>query len=400
MSDYRFDVIIQGAGMAGLMLARALAPLGLKIAIVDATPVQRWAGGEWTLRVIAVTVTSERILRQLGVWEDLARVSPFRAIQAWDAIGNGQVLFDSADIAESHLGHIVENRLIQTVLYDRLLQDENVSMLIPAGIETLQVNDAEANVTLDDGRRLQARLVVGADGANSIVRRLSGIEVNGRDYHQSGLVTVVQTELPHAEIARQRFLPGGPLAFLPLADGQCSIVWSQPTQQAQRRLQLDDATFCAELSEAFGEILGRVESCSARAAFPLRWQQARAYVAPRVALIGDAAHVIHPLAGQGANLGFLGAAVLAEEIERAHRADRDIGGLGPLRRYQRRRRGDSLLMQTTMDAFHYAFDNSSPWLSLSRSAGLNLVDRVPPLKTFFMQRAMGLMADLPQIARH
>lgn len=399
MSDSRFDVIIQGAGMAGLMLARALAPLGLKLAVVDATPVRRWSGGEWDLRVIAVTVTSERILRHLGVWDAMARVSPFRAIQAWDAVGHGEVLFDSADIGESHLGHIVENRLIQTALYDRLQQDGDVPMFIPAAIDGLQVNDGHVGVSLDDGRRLEARLVVGADGANSSVRRLSGIEVDGRDYHQSGLVTVVQTERHHGEVARQRFLPEGPLAFLPLADGRCSIVWSQPSEQAQRRLQLDDDAFCLELSEAFGEILGKVESCTARAAFPLRWQQARSYVAPRIALIGDAAHVIHPLAGQGANLGFLGAAVLAEEIARAHQADRDIGGIGALRRYQRRRRGDNLLMQSTMDTFHYVFGNSSPWLSLSRSFGLNAVNHIPPLKTFFMQRAMGLAADLPRIAR-
>jgi len=399
MSDGRFDVIIQGAGMNGLLLARALAPLRLKVALVDAQPVQRWNGGEWGLRVIAVTATSERILRRLDVWDELARVSPFRAIQAWDGVGQGCVLFDSAQIDEPHLGHIVENSLIQTALYDRLLDDGELTMIIPAAVTAMQADAERVVVSLDDGRRLEARLLVGADGAKSNIRELCGIELDSRDYRQSGLVTVVATERQHGEIARQRFLPEGPLAFLPLADGRCSIVWSQPTEEAARRLKLDDEAFCAELTEASGDMLGQVLGCGARAAFPLRSQQARSYIAPRAALIGDAAHVIHPLAGQGANLGFLDAAVLAEEISRAYKADRDIGGIGVLRRYQRRRRGANLLMQSTMDAFHYLFGSASPWLSLPRSLGLDAVDRIPPLKAFFMHRAMGLAADLPQIAR-
>src|SRR5690606_13787363 len=247
MSDGRFDVIIQGAGMVGLLLARALAPLGLKIALLDAKPVQRWQGGEWQLRVIAVSTATERILRRLGVWESMARVIPFRAVQGWDAVGRGSVLFDSADIGEPHLGHIVENGLIQTVLYDRLLQDGGLTVSIPAAIETVQADAERVAVTLADGRRLEARLLVGADGANSRVRALCGVEGDQRGYGQSGLVGVIRTERPHGEVARQRFLPDGPLAFLPLADGRCSIVWSQPTEQAERRLALDEAAFCAEL---------------------------------------------------------------------------------------------------------------------------------------------------------
>jgi 2-octaprenylphenol hydroxylase len=399
MSGGRFDVVIQGGGMVGLVLARALAPLGLKLALVDAKPVQRWRPDDWDLRVSAVTVASERILRRLGVWEELARVSPFRAIQAWDAVGRGSVLFDSAEISEPHLGHIIENSLIQTVLYDRLLDDAEPTMLVPAAVEAVQADGERAVVSLDDGRRLEARLLVGADGAGSRVRTLCGIEVDRRDYGQSGLVATIRTERRHGEVARQRFLPGGPLAFLPLADGRCSIVWSQPSEQAQRRLQLDEQAFLAELTVASGGMLGRVEACGRRAAFPLRRQHARSYVAPRAALIGDAAHVIHPLAGQGANLGFLDAAVLAEEIERACRAERDIGGIGVLRRYQRRRKGDNLLMQSAMDGFHQLFGSASPWLAVPRSLGFNVVDGAPPLKAFFMRRAMGLGADLPSLAR-
>lgn len=399
MSDGRFDVIIQGAGMAGLLLARALAPLGLRLALVDTQPVPRWTEDDGGLRVIAVTVTSERILRRLGIWRELPRLSPFRAIQAWDGVAGGSVLFESAQIDEPHLGHIVENRLIQSALYERLLQDDEPTVLIPAAVAAIEPADEGVLVTLEDGRRLQARLLVGADGVNSSIRQLCRIPVDGHDYGQVGLVTTIATERPHGEVARQRFLPGGPLAFLPLSNGRCSIVWSQPTAEAERRLALDEAAFCAELTAASAEMLGQVLSCGPRGAFPLRSQQARAYTAPRVALIGDAAHVIHPLAGQGANLGFLDAAVLAEEIGRASKADRDIGGEAVLRRFQRRRRGDNVLMQATMDGFHYLFGSSAPWLSLPRSAGLSLVNRLPPLKAFFMQRAMGFSADLPQIAR-
>lgn len=399
MSESRFDVIIQGAGMNGLVLARALALQGWRIAVLDTQPVQRWTEADGGLRVIAVTVASERILQRLGVWQDMRRISPFRAIQAWDGVAGGCVRFESAQIDEPHLGHIIENRLIQTVLFDRLQQDDNVSFLIPAAVAAIEADDERARVTLRDGRRLQAKLVVGADGVNSPIRKLCRIPVDGYDYRQSGLVATITTELPHGEVARQRFLPDGPLAFLPLSDGRCSIVWSQPTAEAERRLALDEAAFCAELTEASAEMLGQVTGCRPRGAFPLRSQQARSYIAPRVALIGDAAHVIHPLAGQGANLGFLDAAVLAEEVERAGKADRDIGGEAVLRRFQRRRRGDNVLMQATMDGFHYLFGSGAPWLALPRSAGLNIVDRLPPLKAFFMRRAMGLVPDLPQLAR-
>lgn len=399
MSDGRFDVIIQGAGMAGLLLARALTPLGLKLALVDAQPIKRWTEADGGLRVIAVTVTSERILRRLGVWQDLKRVSPFRAVQAWDGVAGGSVRFDSAQIDEPHLGHIVENSLIQTALYDRLLQDDELAVLIPAAVAAIQPQDDGVLVSLEDGRRLEARLLVGADGVNSSIRKLCRIPLDGHDYRQSGLVTTITTEHPHGEVARQRFLPEGPLALLPLSDGRCSIVWSQSTAEAERRLALDEAEFCAELTAASAHLLGQITRCGPRGAFPLRSQQARAYIAPRVALVGDAAHVIHPLAGQGANLGFLDATVLAEEIAKAAKNDRDIGGTAVLRRFQRRRRGDNVLMQATMDGFHYLFGSAAPWLSLPRSTGLNLVDQLPPVKALFMRRAMGLTVDLPQIAR-
>mgnify|MGYP001038977838 FL=1 len=401
MSGRRYDVVVSGAGMIGLALAKALAPSGLRIAVLDPKPIERWRGGEWALRVSALTVVTERILRALGAWEAMsaARVSPLRAIQVWDGVARGSVHFDSAAIGEPHLGHIVENNLTQTALYDALLKHDNVTPIIPGTLTGFETSDEKIELALEDGRRLEAALLVGADGAASTVRRLCGIDVRRGDYGQMGLVCTIRTEQPHGEVARQRFLPSGPLAFLPLNDGRCSIVWSQPVAEAQRRLALSEEAFCRELTEASDHMLGQVLGCGERGAFPLRKLHAVRYTAPRVALIGDAAHVIHPLAGQGANLGFADAAVLAEEILRAVERGRDPGGQGALRRYERRRRGENQLMQSTMDGFHYLFRSASPWIALPRSLGLDLTDRLPPAKAFFMYRAMGFGGDLPRLAR-
>lgn len=401
MSRNRYDVVIHGAGMVGLTLARALAPAGLRLGLIDARPVPRWRPEDYDLRVSAVTVASERILRALGVWDTLAarRVSPFRGIEVADATGGGAVSFDGADIGESHLGHIVENVLIQQALHEGLADHDQFTQLIPAAIAAIETDAEGVNVTLEDGRRLSTRLLVGADGAASSVRELAGIALRSSDYGQSGVVAAIRTERQHGEIARQRFLPGGPLALLPLADGRCSIVWSLPSDEAAARLQQPVEVFCAALDEASAGMLGRVLECGPRAAFPLRRMHAERYVGERIALIGDAAHVIHPLAGQGANLGFLDAAVLAEEILAAQVKGRDLGGVGTLRRYERRRRGHNLLMQSAMDGFHLLFGNRQPWLVLPRSLGLSATDRLPLAKGFFMRQAMGLGHDLPRLAQ-
>lgn len=396
-----FDVVIQGAGMVGLLLARALAPLGLRLALLDAQAPPRWREGEWALRVSAVTVVSERILSAVDVWDAIVagRASPFRSIQVWDGAGSGSVRFDAAQLGEPHLGHIVENVLVQTALLERLRRDD-ISLMLPAAVAGIEPRGEILGLTLEDGRRLSTRLLVGADGAGSPVRALAGIALDRGDYGQLGLVGVVRPERHHGEIARQRFLPGGPLALLPLRDGRCSIVWSQPEAEARARLEAPEQAFLAELTEASAGLLGEMLECGPRGAFPLRYQHARRYCAERVALVGDAAHVIHPLAGQGANMGFLDAAVLAEEIAAAHRKGRDVGGQAVLRRYERRRKGENLLMQSAMDGFHWLFGSASPWLALPRSLGLDLTDRLPPAKAFFMRRAMGFGGELPELARN
>ncbi|MBA1148489.1 FAD-dependent monooxygenase, partial [Ectothiorhodospiraceae bacterium WFHF3C12] len=239
----------------------------------------------------------------------------------------------------------------------------------------------------------------GADGAASTVRDLAGIDISTHDYGQLGVVATVATELAHGRVARQRFLPGGPVAFLPLADGRCSIVWSQPADEAPERLDLSEEAFRDALTAASGRFLGAVTDCGERAAFPLRRQHAARYVGDRVALVGDAAHVIHPLAGQGANLGFLDAAALVECLSAAREAGRDPGGAAVLRRYERWRKGDNLLMQNAMDGFHQLFGRTDAATVGLRSLGLSVADRLLPLKQRFMAHAMGERGDLPALAR-
>ncbi len=401
MSARSYDVVISGGGMVGLLLACALGPSGMKVALVEARQPPRWSAAENDLRVSAVTVASRRIFENVGVWDriEAARIGPFARIEAWDAAGRGRVSFDAAELGEPWLGYIVENGLIQSTLLDRLADYPNVDWLCPASVESIDFPDEGVELTLEDGRRLAAPLLVGADGARSSVREAAGIEVVTRDYGQLGIVANIRTEQPHGDTARQRFLDTGPLALLPLSGGGCSIVWSCREDEAQRLLELSDDAFAAELEAASEGVLGRVVEVSARASFPLRRLHAKRYVSPRVALVGDAAHVIHPLAGQGANLGFLDAAALAEVLTAARSRGRDPGSIATLRRYERWRTTDNHLMQRAMDGFHWLFANDRPTLAAVRNAGLMFTDRLPGVKRLFMDHAMGFGRDLPRLAR-
>ncbi|KAB7628211.1 UbiH/UbiF/VisC/COQ6 family ubiquinone biosynthesis hydroxylase [Alkalilimnicola sp. S0819] len=397
----RYDCIIHGAGMVGLSLACALAEGGLSVAVLEAAPLRRWSPEETPLRVAAVNRASERMLRRLGVWEGLeaARVSPFQGISAWDGEGGGAVHFDALSLGEPHMGHIIENRLTQTVLHDRFLSLPGARLLAPASLAGFHREGDEMRLRLEDGRRLCTSLLVGADGAGSAVRKIAGMPLEQREYGQRGLVCAISTEQPHGAVARQRFLSGGPLALLPLADGRCSIVWSLPEARAKALLAADKSDFLTELNRAAQGLLGQVLDCGERAAFPLRRQHARQYVQPGLALVGDAAHVIHPLAGQGANLGWLDAAALAQLVLAAAAAGKPLGGHRLLRRYERWRKGDNLMMQSAMDGFHWLFTQSPGWLAGLRSLGMDLTDRLPPAKRLIMSRAMGEGGELPRLCQ-
>lgn len=360
------------------------------------------------LRVSALSRASQNILATAGAWPAIAtaRISAYQKMRVWDARDSGRdnpradgLCFDSALLGEPDLGHIVENDLVQAALFDCIGQADNVQALIPARVEQVDTGSADVTVFLQDGSKITAGLLVACDGADSIVRQQAGIEVDESSYHQRGVVAVVRPELPHEETAWQRFLPGGPLALLPLQSGECSIVWSCEEARAEVLLALDTAGFSDALLEASNAVLGRLEPVSKRAAFPLRRLEARRYVLPGLALAGDAAHVVHPLAGQGANLGLLDAATLAEVLAAAVTNGESPGDLKVLRRYERWRKGDNRVMQRALDGLSKLFGVRRVSAGALRRAGMALIGGTPPVANSLARRALGLAGELPPAAR-
>jgi 2-polyprenylphenol 6-hydroxylase len=402
------DIIVVGAGMVGAATAALLARAapGASITVLEAEAPPAWRlGDEHGLRVSALSEASRRILVSCGAWDEIAagRLSPYTRMRVWDgavpAGGPGAIHFSAADVAAPVLGHIVENELVRLALRNALLRLENVKLLDGARLDALELGGEVAELGIEDGRRLHARLVVGADGGGSPSRAMAGLEITGHDYGQHGVVCNLRCQLPHQETAWQRFLPEGPIAFLPLADGRVSIVWSTSSAHAGELLAADDASFRMAVAQASDGCLGDVLEAGPRAAFPLRMRHAAVYTRPRYALVGDAAHTVHPLAGQGVNLGFLDAAALAETIAAALAAGRDPGDHALLRRYERWRKPENLIAMRSFDGINRLFSNDDPALGALRRTGFTLVDRLAPLKGLFIRRAMGIEGDLPVVAR-
>jgi len=397
-----FEVAIIGGGAVGATLACALARSGCRTALVETRePVPVSATDEIDLRVFALSLASRCIFLNLGVWDAMSgvRVGPYNHMHVWDARSDGVIDFDATDGGTDVLGYIVENSLITATLWSRLRVLPELTAFCPGKLARFDVGADAVNIELENGTKFSCSMLVGADGAWSKVRQAAGIEASRHDYHQKGLVCVVSTEKPHETTAWQRFLPTGPLAFLPLSDGRCSIVWSTASDEADRLAAMPEDEFRRTLEEALESRLGAITSVGERAAFPLQLARARHYTSDRVALIGDAAHVVHPLAGQGVNLGLLDAAVLAEELQRGIAAKRDPGSRVILRRYERRRKGDNLLMAGAMHALHGIFGSSVEPISHLRGFGLNIASRLPPLKRLFVRHAMGKRPGLPALAR-
>ncbi len=397
-----FDVIVIGGGIVGAAAACALGEAGLDVALVEARSADSSeAKPGRDPRVFAVTRASERILGSLQAWDAMPPedVFAFTDMEVWDAGGGSALHFDCAELGEPYLGHIIEPRIILAALMNRLCAVNRVTLLRPARFREIYIAADEVLVELVDGRVLQARLLVGADGVRSPVRDALGIRTREHDYRQSSLVALVRTTEPHRHTAWQRFLPGGPLAFLPLEANWCSIVWTRPTAEVERLLTLDRETFHAELGAAFDFRLGAITDSGEREAWPLQRRHAEHYVTNRAALIGDAAHAIHPLAGQGVNLGLLDAATLAQVVLEARAHDRDYGALRSLRRYERWRRGENSLMMSAMDGINALFSNASTPLQAARVMGLGMVNRAGVLRHTLMRHAMGLSGDLPELAR-
>jgi len=386
------DVAVVGAGMVGAALAVELSRAGFDVAVIEPRAPAPWrAEDEVDLRVVALAPSSAQLFGRLDVWKSIvsARACAYRRMHVWDALAPGELNFDAADHGESALGWIVENRLIQHALWQLLQDDGRIALHCPARVTATEADAHRRTLVLDDGKSLPARLVVAADGADSALRDMVGIATRDRDYTQRAIVAHVVTERPHESTAWQRFLPGATLAFLPLTDGRSSIVWSVPNTEAARLLALDDAKFCAELGAAFDFRLGMITATTPRAAFPLRMRVAERYLAPRFALIGDAAHVVHPLAGQGANLGLRDAAELAAVLVAARAKKRDFAAESTLRPFERSRRSDNALAAHAFDAIQHAFASEAMPLAALRGAGLAAVNRIGPLKDFFAARAAG-----------
>jgi 2-octaprenylphenol hydroxylase len=412
-----FDVTIVGAGiigaaMAALLMARKLCAPGSVAIVADRLSPPSGAGArtdadaagdaDWDLRVFALSRSSERLLRHCGVWNSLPtqRVFAYERMCVWDASGAPQgaasLSFDCAELGEPNLGFIVEGRALQRHC---LRQAEAAGVvLIEAALQRIAIGEAAVHMTLGDGRELRSGLLIAADGTGSKTRELLGIDTAGHAYHQDALVAHVRTAKPHRNTAWQRFLATGPLAFLPLPDGRSSIVWSAARDEAARLTQLDPSGFGAALTAASDGVLGECELTTPVAGFPLRLQYALDYVRPRALLLGDAAHAVHPLAGQGLNLGLLDCGTLAEVLAEA-KDPRHYGEYRLLRRYERRRRSENLLAAAALDGLERLFASANPAVSGLRAAGLNAVGKLPFIKRQFAQRALGLTGDVPEFLK-
>ena len=387
-----FDVTVIGAGVVGSSAALSLAACGLRVAIVEAHEPPRWQADAPDLRVYAFAADSQALLDKLGVWQTVrsARAHAYRRMRVWDAAAGGEMDFDADAFGRDNLGHIVEHTLLVDRLWDAVSRHPGIRVYCPARLLELEQDDAAASLLLDDGLRLRARLVLGADGAASRVRTLAGLASDQHDYRQRAVVAYVATAQWHQDCCWQRFLPSGPLAFLPCSDGRSSIVWTMPEAEAERLLALDDAAFCAELTRAFDARLGEVTAVSSRQAFPLRRQLAKELLHGRVALIGDAAHVVHPLAGQGVNLGLRDVAALAESVRQAQAGGRDFAAPHRLQRWARTRASENALAAYSFEAINRLFSNQALLPTLGRGHLLGLAARIPSLAQFFWKRAAGL----------
>lgn len=395
------DICIIGGGIVGLTLAALLArQTSLQIAVIEnKIPDLEWQPQSIDLRVSAINRASERILRFTDVWKDIEKlgISVYQRMMVWDQVSAGIVEFKSSDVAEANLGYIIEHRVLLKALYQNLLTTPQIKFYCPNKPQALTQHADHLTVELEN-IKLQTKLLVGADGAHSWVREKCNIVVTEKSYHHEALVTTVRAEKPHQQTAWQCFSKEGPVALLPLQNPRhCSIVWSAIPDYAKVLKNMSAQDFNKTLSDIFFKQLGKIEKLDTLVSFPLFKRHVKNYVQPQVVLVGDAAHTIHPLAGQGVNLGLLDAACLAQVIVEALQKNREFNELNTLRRYERWRKSDNWEMIAAMDVFKNLFSHSNATLNPIRRWSLNIVDRFGFLKTFFIRRALGVQGDLPKV---
>lgn len=398
------DIVISGAGMAGMTLAIALAKGGLSVAVIDRLDPKEVASEDFDGRVSALAYSSVRMLRALDLWDQLQpQAQPIHDIVVNEGRLNGRQLpfslhFDHREIGEP-LGHIVENRHIRQAQLAAIAEQPRIRLISGVSVTNLATGEPSANAELSDGSTIAARLVIAAEGRDSCLRELQDIGVIAWDYDQAGIVTTVEHQLPHGGVAYEQFLPTGPFAILPMTGNRSSLVWTEKTAEARRLVALTQSDFQAELHRRFGDHLGRIAATGPVWTYPLKLQMARAYVKHRFALVGDAAHTIHPLAGQGFNLGLKDVAALTETILDAARIGADYGCLTTLTRYERWRRFDSTLLAVVTDSMNRLFSNDFLPIRLARDIGLGVVDKIAPLRRLLMRHAGGDLGSLPRLLR-
>ncbi|MDQ6961613.1 MAG: UbiH/UbiF/VisC/COQ6 family ubiquinone biosynthesis hydroxylase [Mariprofundaceae bacterium] len=396
-SVQKVDVLIVGGGMVGLAMACALREQpDVRVMVVERREIQPQLSLGSDMRVSAIIEGTANILRGMGVWDQLQNVSEsIQQMRVWDQQEVGGARFEALEVGLQELGRLVPNSEIQYAMLNVLADCEHIDVYCPAHIESINFKTDAVYLSLDQGQHVQASLVVGADGAQSWLREQAGISHYQRDYAQKAIVANVRPQQHHRNTAYQRFLAGGPLAFLPLPKGLCSIVWSLAHEEAEQYMQLDDALFLDELNLAFGPVLGRIEEVGERGAFPLVGRLSQHFVQHRLALIGDAAHVIHPLAGLGVNLGIRDAIVLAQEVAMAIRYQEDPGSMDVLALYRKNRVPDVLSVMASMEAFHHVFTSKYAVVGKLRRAGMLMFSNSGALKKSLMRTAMGLNLAVP-----
>jgi len=399
-SDLSMDVVIAGGGLAGMPLACALGAAGISVALIEPTPPEKLVTTEFDGRTTAVAASSARMFESLGAWDDVApHAQPILDIRVADAESPFFVHYDHKDVGADALGWIVENKDLRAAMLPLLDALPTVRFLPGLRVTEFETENAWATVDLSDGTMLGARLLVGADGRQSPTRRRAGIGVTKWRYDQHAIICTVVHERDHRGIAHEHFLPSGPFAILPLTGNRSSIVWTERADLAPHFMNLPDGDFLEELSSRFGNFLGALSLEGPRRSYPLGLMNARSYIAPRIALVADAAHTIHPIAGQGINIGWRDVAALAEVVADTMRLGLDPGDLSSLEKYQSWRRTDNAVMLAATDALNRLFSNDAAPLVAARNLGLAAVQRAPAVKKLFMRHAMGELGDLPRLIR-
>ena len=405
LRNMKTDLIIVGGGLNGPALALAVAQSGFSVTIIDSLAVNTRKRADFDGRSYALAMASTRLLAGIGIWDVIREnAQPMLEIKVTDGrAGEGpspwMMHFDHAEIEEGPMGHLVEDRHLRRAFLDAMAKDKRITHLAGETVVAQQIDSAGLTVTLASGATVEGTVLIGSDGRKSGTAARAGIKRTGWGYGQTAVVCAVEHELPHDGIAHQFFMPAGPLAILPLTENRSSIVWSETDARAAELLAMDDDAFLDALRPAFGSFLGQISLTGARFSYPLGLTLANSFIADRVALVGDAAHGVHPIAGQGLNAGLRDVAALAEVLQEARARGEDIGGAQVLERYQQWRRFDTTTLAIATDTFNRMFSNDNPLARAARDIGMGLINGAPALRRGFIRQAAGLSGDLPKLMR-